>query len=161
MSQEIIHIYLRTLKQRLDLLVHQHCSPLEQREYFIACEMERSIMAQSFKKTEALQQFDLDDVDTQIFEKGELTPVPTLREKIVELTVQIELNPNRAEHWFQRALLWKSQKDTVAYLSDLCRAKHLAPSNQYIEDEVQNCRETLESRFFPMAEHVRAFTSGD
>ena len=161
MPQEVIQIHLRALKQRLDSLVQEYCSPLEQREYFLACEFERSKMARSFVKTESIQHFDLEDMDTQIFQRGELTPAPTIREQIFDATIQIELYPDQAENWFQRALLWKSQQDLVAYMSDLCRAKELDPLHPKIEAEIQHCRETQTSLFFPMDENAQAFTSSN
>ena len=99
MSHEIFLAHITSMQKELDLLIHQHLSPVDLRQYFVARELE--LLAQQS--------------DVQSLTAAE-------HSKIKDLTRRLEHNPATPQHWANRALAWHRLHQEDAAMSDFARA---------------------------------------
>ena len=98
MSHEIFLAHLSSMQKELDLLIHPHLSPIELRQYFVTRELEL------------------------LSQQAAVSPDPTERSRIKDLTRRLEQNPATPQHWANRALARHRLNQDDAAMSDFARA---------------------------------------
>jgi len=144
MSQAIFLAHLRSMQKQLDLIVQQHLSPLELRQYFLAAEFEKVKMP-SLKETTRL----FTEINRKLTHDAQNPFLWAQR----GLTYQKHQQPHQAISDFTRALIYFDKLSTE-HLTQQDAQEQLQRIKRSIHDISTTIATRLEQRFPQLLGHT-------